>query len=100
MKHFESLLSRHTGEDFTDVATTAEVPAATTDSLQILYEIPNFFSVRDDNVNEFTESFAVVAEIGPDVSENFTCFQTQAGLQDCFGRRGATEIRILDNDRE
>ena len=99
MKHFESLLSRHTGEDFTDVATTAEVPAATTDSIQI-YEIPNFFSVRDDNVNEFTQSFAVVAEIGPDVPENSTCFRRQAGLGDCFGRRGATEIRIIDNDRE
>ena len=71
------------------MATTAEVPAATTDSIQI----PNFFSVRDDNVHEFTQSFAVVAEIGPDVPENFTCFQTQAGLGDCFGRRGATEIR-------
>ena len=81
------------------MATTAEVPAATTDSLQI-YEIPNFFSVRDDNIDEFMQSFAVVAEIGPDVPDNFTCFQRQAGLQDCFGRHGATEIRIVDNDRE
>ncbi|CAI8022403.1 hypothetical protein GBAR_LOCUS13163 [Geodia barretti] len=44
------------------------------------------------------QSFAIVAEIGPDVPENISCFQIGVGSDVCFGRRGATEIRITDND--
>ena len=29
-----------------------------------------------------------------------SCFQTRVGETQCFGRRGATEIRITDNDRK
>ena len=42
----------------------------------------------------------MVAEIGPDVPENISCFQIGIGVTECDGRRGATEIRIYDNDRE
>ena len=27
-----------------------------------------------------------------------SCFQTAVGATECFGRSGATEIRIADND--
>ena len=84
--------------DFTHASLTIEIPAART-----VFEVPVFFNVIDDDINEVEQSFAVVAELGPDVTEapfNFSCFQLQAGETECFGRRGATEIRITDNDRK
>ena len=64
-----------------------------------IYEIPsNVFSVIDDDINEIEQSFAVIAEIGTDVSDDIVCFQTQVEDKICYGRFGATEIRIVDND--
>ena len=54
--------------------------------------------VIDDDVNEIEQSFALVAEIGDDVPDRFACFQRQVGNTECFGRTGATEIKIVDND--
>ena len=62
------------------------------------YEISQFFTIEDDNVDEDEQSFAVVAEIGPDVPENISCFQITVGHSICHGRQGATEIRINDDD--
>ena len=52
----------------------------------------------------------MTAEIGSDVPSNCfvkgvglsdcSCFQISFGENECFGRRGATEIRITDNDRK
>ena len=66
--------------------------------------------MTDDIINEVEQSFALTAEIGDDVPDNCyvagigltdcSCFQTQAGAIPCFGRSGATEIRISDNDRK
>ena len=84
--------------DFTYASLTIEIPAATT-----VFEVPVFFNVTDDDIDEVEQSFAIVAELGPDVLEvpfNFSCFQLQVGETLCFGRRGATEIRITDNDRK
>ena len=81
------------------MALTIEVPAATTAGTQT-FEVPHFFCVIDDNIDEIEQSFAVVAEIGPDVPASFSCFQFSAADAECFGRRGATEIRITDNDRK
>ena len=81
--------------DFSDSATTFTVPANSGPS----YEITPFFTINDDNLDEDEQSFAIVAEIGPDVPENISCFQLGIGSTECFGRRGATEIRITDNDR-
>ena len=64
------------------------------------YDIPQFFSIVDDDVDEVDQSFAIVAEIGPDVPEGVSCFQFSAGETECQGRRGATEIIITDNDRK
>ena len=68
----------------------------------------DIFTIEDDRINEDVQSFAIIAEIGPDVPFNCyvrgvglsdcSCFQLQEGVLDCLGRRGAAEIRILDND--
>ena len=71
------------------------VPADT-----IRFPIPEFFSVVDDDINELNHRFAIVAEIGEDVPENISCFQTERGSSHCYGRQGATMIIIGDNDRK
>ena len=64
-----------------------------------VYEIPsNVFSVIDDDIIEIEQSFAVIAEIGADVSDGIVCFQTQVEGTNCYGRSGATKIIIRDND--
>ena len=84
------------------------VPAATSRGFQT-FELPKFFRVVDDDINEVKQSFALVAEIGPDVTDTCyvnriitecTCFQTEIGETECLGRSGATEIKITDNDSE
>ena len=54
----------------------------------------------DDDIHEIKQSFALVAQLGDDVPDNFTCFQRHVGDTDCFGRTGATKIRIIDNNGE
>ena len=56
--------------------------------------------IVDDNIDEDEQSFAIIAEIESDVPDAVACFQIEEGQTDCFGRRGATEIRITDNDRK
>ena len=91
--------SPHSGDDFTDVPYTITVPATQDDPPgSIDFVIPENFEVIDDDIDEIEQSFALVVEIGDDVPENFTCFQRQVGDSKCFGRRGATEIKIVDND--
>ena len=97
------------GADFSEQCTDIIVPAADTPGSQT-YIIEKFFTVVDDNLNEVErgQSFALIAEIGNDVPFNCfvygvglsdcSCFQTQDGETECFGRSGATEIRITDND--
>ena len=95
------------GIDFSNSSITVTVPAATTPGFQT-YTIPTFFTVVDDDINEFGQRFAIVAEIGSDVPDNCyvddvgltdcSCFQTPYGETECFGRSGATEIWIIDND--
>ena len=83
------------GDDFTNEPLTITVPAN-----RRSYAIETFFNISDDNLDEDEQSFAIVAEIGPDVPDGISCFQTGVGRTECHGRRGATEIRIIDNDRE
>ncbi|CAI8036861.1 hypothetical protein GBAR_LOCUS20652, partial [Geodia barretti] len=61
------------------------------------YDNTHFFTIDDDDIDEDEQSFAIVAEIGPDVPDGISCFQLRRSTE-CFGRRGATEIRIIDND--
>ena len=81
------------GADFSVDSTTVTVPANSTQ-----FEIPQFFTIVDDDIDEDVQSFAVIAEIGPDVPDGVSCFQPNPGAVPCFGRKGATEIRINDND--
>ena len=64
------------------------------------FQLPEFFTVIDDNINEPDQVFAITAEVVPDVPENFTCFQLFPGGINCFGRYGAKRIVIKDNDRK
>ena len=54
----------------------------------------------DDDIDERTQLFVLLAEIGQDVPTNTSCFQISAGRTGCFGRRGGTVIIITDNDRK
>ena len=78
--------------DFNNATINVTIPAHHT-----IFEIPTFFTVVDDNIDEREQSFAIVAEIF-DVSENISCFQAYPGTIPCYGTQGATEIRITDND--
>ena len=51
-------------------------------------------------MNEVEQSFVLIARLGDDVPDRFACFQRQVGDTGCFGRIGATEIKIVDNDRK
>ena len=82
------------GDDFTNEPLTITIPAN-----RRSYTIEQFFNISDDNIDEDEQSFAIVAVIGPDVPDGVSCFQTGEGGTQCFGRLGATEIRITDNDR-
>ena len=84
-----------TGADFRGEPVTVVVPAGSR-----TFIVPELFTIVDDDIDEDEQSFAIVAEIGPDVPENVSCFQLGVGQRECFGRRGATEIRIDDNDRK
>ena len=82
------------GDDFTNEPLTITVPAN-----RRSYTIEQFFNISDDNIDEYEQSFAIVAEIGRDVPDGVSCFQTYVGETQCVARLGATEIRITDNDR-
>ena len=81
-----------TDADFSVSTITITVPAFSDEIL----EIPNFFKVIDDDINEIEQNFTVFAEIGSDVYDGFGCFQTY-GDPNCR-HSGTTEIRIIDND--
>lgn len=87
------------GSDFTTPVITVRIPAAEEDSGAIsTFQLPAVFAVVDDDVNENSESFALVAEIGDDVPKHFACFQKMIGNTECYARTGAAEISIADND--
>ena len=80
--------------DFSSGAINITIPAN-----RMSFEIPKFFTIDDDDINEVQQTFAIIADI-IDVPEDISCFQRAIGEQICQGRRGATAIRITDNDRE
>ena len=81
--------------DFSDTSINVTIPAN-----RRSFTIPTFFTINDDNLDEDEQSFEIVAEIGPDVPDGVSCFQIPNADAECQGRRGATEIRITDNDRK
>ena len=66
--------------------------------------MPQLFNVTDDNIDEVVQSFVLVAEIGADVPEDYTCFQREGSETGCnanmesYARFGATKISINDDD--
>ena len=89
------------GVDFTNTSFTIIIPPSESERGLYTIPLPDVF-VIDDDINENCQSFALVAQIGRDVPDSFTCFQRSScraccGGQ-CFGRNGATKIRIVDND--
>ena len=86
----------YTYADFTHSTIIVEIPAY----VDGVFELPNdLFSVIDDNINEIEQIFAVVAEVGADVPDGISFFQTKIlGEIICHGRSGATQIIIEDND--
>ena len=64
------------------------------------FQLPEFFTVNDDNINEPDQVFTITVEVGPDVPEGYSCFQLFPGANGCFGRHGAARIVIKDNDRK
>ena len=70
---------------------TFQIPSSNMSSL---------ITINDDNIDEDEQSYAIVAEIEQDVPDGISCFMIAEGATTCFGRRGATEIRITDNDRK
>ena len=81
--------------DFSDTPISVTIPAN-----RRSFTIPTFFTINDDNLDEDEQSFEIVAEIGPDVPDGVSCFQIPNAFAECRGRRGATKIRITDNDCE
>ena len=80
------------GADFNTTSITITIPAGTEE-----FSIPNTFFF-DDEINEIDQSFALVGVLGDDVPDRFACVQRQTGDPLCFGRTGATTIKIEDND--
>ena len=95
LTHFVSLYFP-TGADFTSTTFTFKVGGESIEMGTFLVRLENV--TIDDDIVETEQSFALIAEIGDDVPENFTCFQRKIGDPDCFERTGITEIRIVDND--
>ena len=79
--------------DFNTTSFTITIPAGTEEEFVILNTF--FF---DDEINEIDQSFALVGVLGDDVPDRFACFQRRRGDPLCFGRTGATTIKIEDND--
>lgn len=82
------------GADFTNETRNITIPAGVTS-----HPIPRsqMFDIVDDRIHEVEQIFALVAQLGVDV-EGIECFQLADGSGGCFGRTGATKIRIRDND--
>ena len=67
LSHYYVILSFPTA-DFTNLPITIEIPAAANDRTQE-FVLPTFFQVIDDDIEEYEQSFAIVAELGPDVPD-------------------------------
>ena len=83
-------------DDFSSAPFEVMIPAGTTTLV-----LPPNFRVEDDNMNEIEQDYALIGELGDDVTDKFACFQRRdRDHRGCAaGRTGATTIRIFDNDR-
>ena len=58
-----------------------------------------YFEIDDDNINEVEQFFVIIGEFRNDISDDSVCFTRSEGSE-CLGRRGATRVRIRDDDRK
>ena len=58
-----------------------------------------YFQIEDDNINEVEQFYVVIGEFRNDISNKSVCFTRSEGSE-CLGRRGATRVRIRDDDRK
>lgn len=87
--------------DFTLELYSVTVPATEDDvGTTSTFGVAAGITVREDNVDELKQSFALVALIGDSVADNVTCFKMSVGDTQCFGRAGATRIEISDQGRQ
>ena len=97
-------LSLLIGSDFSNASFVVVVPPSEGSTAPSDFIIPQLFNITDDTINEVVKSFVLVAEIGVDVPEKFTCFQREEGETGCnvnmepTARFGAATIQINDND--
>ena len=66
--------------DFSNKTIAVVVPARSR-----TFTVPEFFTIVDDDIDKDGQSFTIVAEIGPDVPENVSCFQLGYGQRECLG---------------
>ena len=85
----------YTGKDYNDMTRNITITALAN---RRDYTIEDSVQVFDDFIDEVEQSFALIAELGPDVSDRYACFQRKENEDTCLGRRGATRISITDND--
>ena len=84
------------GADFTAMTLNFNIQGNNSYSIKItLDNVTN-----DDDIDEITQNFALVAQLGDDVPDSFACFQRYVGDAECFGRTGAAKIIIEDDDRK
>ena len=67
--------SLSTGSDFTNEYFVVEIPANEESDGPSEFVLEQQFHILDDDIDEVVQSFVLVAEIGTDVREDFTCFQ-------------------------
>ena len=79
--------------DYDDMVFVKTVPPSSSQVLSLEIRI------KDDDINEIEQRFALVGELGLEVPDEFTCFRVTFGEAVCRGRVGTTGIRIRDNDR-
>ena len=97
-------LSLLIGSDFSNARFVVDILPSEDSMAPSDFIIPQLFNITDDNINEVMQSFVLVGEIGADVPERFTCFQSEGGETGCnvnmepTARFGATRIQIYDND--
>ena len=89
----------HIDADFSDLSFTVTVPATYNTTGDSDYEVFHSSIIIDDVQVENTQIFAVVTILDKDVPDDLACFQRQLNDTECFGRSGAVEFRIFDNDQ-
>ena len=83
----------HAGSDYNQTEIILMIPASTTSR-----SVKHIFQTIDDSINEIEQFYTIIGEIGEEVPLRTACFRVSIGSE-CIGRKGATGVRIRDDDR-